>query len=316
MLIAHIRLNSKGVELPVAQCVSVGATKHIDLLRDNLCRELKQLEKNGLKVKLVENPAGTFTFLACQVTNTDNSLSEDHMRTLLRQVLTNIISDLILNHWEQVLLKDIIRENYYYFNDMERDTIFYNAMGYVHNDHYSGSHHLSIYQLARKNHIINKLNEFLCSNNRIIIEGFIKFRLKDYIGDLQGIVDRAVDDFLLDREYQEFIQLLKYFVDIQEPKLEVINVMLKPCGTFKLYDGNNQPVNSDFLEGFVVELINSEINYEDLLISALITLAPRRIVFHFTSDGQLVTAVDTIKMVFTGRVSHCQGCSLCRDMKT
>ena len=302
--------------MPVAQCVSVGAAKHIDLLRDKMCRELKLLEKDGVRVKLVENPAGTITFLACQVTNPGSSLSEDHLRTCLRQILSNIISDVILNHWEQVLLKEIIRENYYYFDDIERDTIFYNAMGYVDSDQWGGADPLSVYQVTRKNHIINKLNEFLCCNNKIIIEGFIKFRLKDYICDLQGIVDKAVDDFLLDREYKEFIQLLKYFVDIQETKLEVINVMLKPGGTFKLFDGNNQPVNSDFLEGFVVELINSEINYEDLLISALITLAPKKIVFHFSSDGQLTTAVDTIKMVFTGRVSHCHGCSLCRDMKT
>ncbi|MEW5954470.1 MAG: putative sporulation protein YtxC [Bacillota bacterium] len=296
----------------MAQCVSVVANRYVDSLREKMCRELQLLERDGIRVKLEENPAGTFTILAGQDANAGKFAAGGQVPSYFRQVLVDILSDFILSHWEQLLLKEIIRENYYYFDDADRDVIYWNVLSYIGGSQ-PDSNHLSFYQVARKSHIIRKLNEFLCCNNKIMIEGFIKFRLKDYIGDLQGVVDRAVDDFLLEREYQEFIQLLKYFVDIQEPRIDVVNVILKPGGTFKLFDEKNQPISSEFLEGFVVELIDSEINYEDLLISALITMAPKKIIFHFEQLNEMETMVNTIKAVFTGRVSHCKGCTLCRS---
>ena len=59
------------------------------------------------------------------------------------------------------------------------------------------------------------------------MEGFIRFRLKDYIEELKYIIDGSVDELLIDREYNEFIKLLRYFVEIQEPKVEEVHVLLE-----------------------------------------------------------------------------------------
>ena len=57
---------------------------------------------------------------------------------------------------------------------------------------------------------------------------------------------------------------------------------------------------------------SDEINYEDLLISALITIAPKTVMLHFASAaGKANTVVETIKSVFAGRVTVCRGCKLC-----
>ena len=44
--------------------------------------------------------------------------------------------------------------------------------------------------------------DYFDNSNSIILDGFVNFRLKDYIKDLEEIVDKAVDDFLTDREYR------------------------------------------------------------------------------------------------------------------
>jgi len=72
-----------------------------------------------------------------------------------------------------------------------------------------------------------------------------------------------------------------------------------------------EAIKNDYMEGFVVELVDNEINYEDLLISALITIAPKNIVLHYQGDCGKSATIDTIKGVFTGRVLECAGCSLC-----
>ncbi|NLI13892.1 putative sporulation protein YtxC [Pelotomaculum propionicicum] len=294
----------------MAQTISIGATQHIDLLKAKLGRELKLFNTDGLKVELEESPAGKFTFLAFSVSNCGpHRISQEEVQSVFKHYLADIISDIILTHWEDILLKDIIRENYYYFNEEEKKLIYDYALRHINREGQESGP--TIYWANRKSRILHKLIDFLHYNNRIIIEGFIRFRLKEYVSELKEAADKAVDDFLIEREYQEFVQLLKYFVEIQEPKVEVVHVLIRGNGVFRLYDGNMQPIRSDYMEGFMIDLSDNEINYEDLLISALITIAPREITLHCKSSNGMSTTLDTIRNVFTGRVKECTGCPMC-----
>lgn len=299
----------------MTQTISIGATQHIELLKAKLDRELKLFEGDGLKVNLEESPAGKFTFLACRVADYGEcSYTEKDTQVIFKHYIADIISDIILNNWEDVLLKDIIRENYYYFGDEEKELIYDYALRHINREGEESRN--TIYWLSRKSRILQKVLEFLRFNNRIIIDGFIRFRLKEYIGELREATDKAVDDFLMEREYREFIHLLKYFVEIQEPKIEMVHVLIKAGGIFRIFDDNMQSIKSDYLEGFIIDLVDSEINYEDLLISALITIAPKKITLHFKIDDSQSATLETIKNVFTGRVIECSGCSLCAtDLK-
>ncbi len=292
----------------MAQAISIGATRNIGELKDTLSRELRFLENEGLKVTLEENPAGKITFLSCEVSNRSAiRFNEEHALAIFKKYVAHALSDLILGQWEKLLLTDIIRENYYYFNEEERRTIYQYASNYIN----QGDDGQSVYRIARRNKILHKILEFLRSNDDIVIDGFIRFRLKEYVNELQDAADRAVDDFLMEREYNEFIQLLKYFVEIQDPRLDLVHVLIKPNGVFKLFDGQYQVINSDYLEGFMMELVDSEINYEDMLISTLITLAPQEIVFHIGKGERPRNTLETIKHVFLHRVKECTDCDLC-----
>lgn len=290
--------------------ISIGASCYTDLIKTKLASELKQLEGRGLEFNIRENPAGKYVFLACSLSGPDHGLGsgEDDM-SLLRHYIADVLSDLIMCKWQKSMLVDIIRENYYYFGEEDRRLIFQNALHYL--EDFDAGDQNSILRMRKKRHILSRLKEFLCTCNQIVIEGFIRFRLKEYIRELQEAADKAVDDFLMDREYKEFIQLLRYFVDIQDSRTDVVNVVMKANGVFRLYDGQNKAVDSSYLEGFIMDLIESEINYEDLLISALITIAPREIVFHTGKAEVPPTTVETIKSIFPQRVSICRGCELC-----
>lgn len=294
----------------MAQVISIGASHHIDLLKVKLGQEIKLFEGDGIKVQLEESPAGKFTFLSCRVSSQGAChYTEEDTQVIFRHYVADIISDIILNQWEYLLLKNIIRENYYYFGEEDKKLIYDYALRHVNREGEYSTH--TIYWLSRKSRILQKLLEFLRTNNKIIIDGFIRFRLKEYINELRDAADKAVDDFLMEREYREFIQLLKYFVEYQEPKVELVHVMIKAGGVFKLFDENNQSIKSEYLEGFIMDLVDSEINYEDLLISALITIAPKKITLHYKNDGAYSATLETIRNVFTGRVSECAGCNFC-----
>lgn len=296
----------------MARAFSIGATRHINLIRDKLGRELKLFEGNGLKVKLVEQSAGKFTFLTCRLVDFGGSLYPDEdARILLKNYLAGVIADIILEYWEDYLVREIIRENYYYFAEEEKDLIYRYTLRHI-NREKDGSSAGSFCLVIRKSRILQKVLEYMHGNNRIILDGFIKFRLKEYISELREAADSAVDDFLMEREYREFIQLLKYFVGIQEPRYELIHVLIKPEKYFVLYDEKFQVVKRDCLEGCIIELSENEISYDDLLVSVLITLSPSRITIHYEGECGIPVAIDTIMNVFEERVTRCGGCDLCK----
>jgi len=286
--------------------ISIGASSYIDLVKVRLLSDVKLLEGRGLKLHIEENPAGKYTFLSCSLTGQGR---EEDTLALFKNYVADVLSDLIMCKWQKNMLGDIIRENYYYFGEEERRTIFQHALRYL--EDYETGETNSIIKIRKKRRVLSKLREFLSSYNQIVVEGFIRFRLKEYIKELEEAADKAVDDFLMDREYKEFIQLLKYFVDIQDSRTDVVNVVMKPNGSFMLYDGQNRVINSSYLEGFIFDLIDSEINYEDLLISALITIAPREINFHPGKAESPPNTLETIRCIFSNRVALCKGCQLC-----
>ncbi|OPX90548.1 MAG: YtxC-like family protein [Pelotomaculum sp. PtaB.Bin104] len=294
----------------MAQIISIGASQHIDLLKARLGQETKPFEKNGLVLNLDESPAGKLTFLNCRFADfRGRGQGDADNQALLKNLIAEVISDIIMSHWEAMLLKNIIRENYYYFAEEDKETIFSQAILNINNN--ADGPCKSIYWFKRKNEIIHKINEFLRSNNNIVIDGFIRFRLKEYLGELKEAAEKAVDDFLMEREYKEFIQLLKYFVETQEPRLGVVHVLNSSNGDYCLFDDQLRPVKSDQVGGFFVDLIEGEINCEDLLVSALVTIAPREVVLHYCNEHIPAATLSTIRSVFGERLKECTGCDLC-----
>ncbi len=291
---------------------SIGARENIELLKNKLDTEFALLQNDGIKIDCELTPTGGLIFLGYNIADYGNSsYTEEETRIIFKHYIANVVSEIILNNWEKALLLEIIKDNYYYFLPEEQQSIYQIALRHL-NHGIPGNEEAFVRYLSRKSLILQKLLEYLYTNDSLIIEGFIKFRLRDYLQELHAAADKAVDDFMLEKEYKEFIKLLKYFVEIQEPRLELVQVLVQPSGCFKLLDGNNKNINNGYLDGFLLEAGDPDLNYEDLLISALITIAPTAIVLHFPGkNGNCAKATDTIKGVFGDRVKYCYGCKLC-----
>jgi putative sporulation protein YtxC len=196
-----------------------------------------------------------------------------------------------------------------FFNSVEKKDILNNAIRLIETGDKSSSGNL--FKRRRRNMIVRKLLDYFESTNSLILDGFVNFRLKDYIKDLEEMVDKAVDDYLMDREYKEFIRLLRYFVDIQEPKLDTIHVIANYNCNYMLLDQSKKEITNECIQEFINEISEGEINYDDLLVSSLITFAPRKIVIHCDGHIKNKELLETIKSVFVGKVLLCNGCELC-----
>ena len=74
-------------------------------------------------------------------------------------------------------------------------------------------------RLRRIQMLKEQLIALLEENPQLSLDGFLKFRIQEYKEELREIAEYAIDEFMMDRQYQEFISLLQYFVYIQEAKI-------------------------------------------------------------------------------------------------
>ncbi len=293
------------------QAITIGTAEGIEEVRQRLDQELRFLEQEGVSIRIGQRNRGKYTFLDYRVDDVPGTPSQ--ACALIRHSVASALSDVIVDKWEQQLIRKIIKGNYHYFSPDEQDTIVrYSGRNLAHGE--SAAPGAEVYRVNRKAHILHKLRDYLDSSDELVVEGFVTFRLREYLEELEEAVDRAVDDFLMEREYREFIRLLRYFVEVQEPRVDHVHVLMRPGGTFRLMDDDGSAIKSEHLEEFVTDLVESEVNYEDLLISALITLAPRRITVHACAGEEWDEPLETIQGVFDERVHVCAGardCTFC-----
>lgn len=297
-------------DVKLMQFLCIGVDEQADDMVRYITNELKQLKNRKISYSINTICSDGSTSVICAV-DEDKTPEKKEIEPydILRIHLSNVLADYIIKRYEEKLLLRIINSNYCYFNSLERREIFNHAKRIAKNEDKNILN--SLYQVRKRNIIVRKLLDYFEGSNNLILDGFVNFRLKDYMKDLEEIVDKAVDDFLMEREYKEFVKLLKYFVDIQEPKINVIHVIVGFDTRYTLLDENRKEITNECIQEFINEISGGDINYDDLLVSSLITLAPKKVMIHCSGQFRNKELLETIMNVFSGRVVICGGCDIC-----
>lgn len=172
-----------------------------------------------------------------------------------------------------------------------------------------------VYFRNRKNSIIRKITECIEENKEINVKGFITFRMKEFRNELESIIDKVVENYMVEKEYNEFIKLLKYFVELQESKIDRINIIIESDGNYILQDGYGNDIMNILFSDLNESKFTGAVSIDDMLISSLITNAPNSIVIHGAENCSNKEILDTIKNVFEDRVIFCSKCNMCEKMR-
>lgn len=278
------------------QVISIAKENEVNELRRILEQSISQLKKEYINLEIKDGSYGESYFLEC------NWEEKEGMDNEFKSILAKSISKVILEYWKKDFLIDIIKEMSSYFDNVEQNIV----CNYIN----------KIIQEEK-----NKVNfpimeeeiyDFLKENNHFNLNGFICFRLKDYGLKLRIIVEQTIDDFLLGQEYREFIHLLQDFMDEQNYSLEKIHIIYKLDGDFQLYDKNYQIIKEDYLNGVKLELVGGNVQYEEILISTLLTLLPQKVTIH--SQGVIFPShtLMMLENIFQKDLEKCNGCDFCK----
>lgn len=223
-----------------------------------------------------------------------------------------VISEFIIKELEPELLSSIIQKKYKSNPSLDAAIIEKYCFELLHGKEWEslGSRFHEADRIRRKNKVADELEKFLHDETELNIGGFITFRLLSYRNELAEIVEYALDEYVLDKQYQEFISLLKYFVQLQETKVPIVHLLHKGGHEFTLYNESFQTLEpKPPADRIVAEMLETEMNIEDMVISSLISCSPKQITVHTRNPDMQV--VRTIETIFDGRVHICVKCNSC-----
>ena len=271
--------------------VNIGLSKDIEKGRQIIYENL-----NNKKVKIQEEVQGNITFFHIALVK-NKALSKKEFYS----DIANVILDIIFNIYSVEAVYKKIYGDSNYIKTQDKDEIARISKEILlDKDNF----------FLEKEQMHNQIKDYIIENSTIYIDGFIRFRIKEFGLFMDLVVDRSIDEFTLEKEYKEFIKILQYFVDVQEPKYNLINLIFEGSD-YKLLDEQDNIIDKDFFSEIVNEIDSNGISKEDLLISTLIVLAPKKIILHLDELNQKEDLVKIISNVFQDRSYFCFGCDKC-----
>ena len=211
--------------------------------------------------------------------------------------LSNNLVSLILNFYEEKLLKSIIKSNYFYFSESEQDIVLDKCLTYLKDTS-------SVEYQVRIEHIYIATLKYITNNKSMILTGFINFRLSNYMKILDYIVDTFVNELVVDREYKEFINLLKSYVNSKPSNINTVHFIYKNTDSVIL-DSNYKkiPFTDDIANlNYISDVSFSE---NDISLNTLLTLLPQKIIIHLVKESD--EFIKTLICIFENRIELLSG---------
>ena len=218
------------------------------------------------------------------------------------KILGNIITDTIIKFYEIHIIRRILGFNYFYFDEFERNKIEEVCIESLKNNKFKN----------RNKTICNKIQKYLKKNKSMILDGFVTFRIKEYIEKIDELVDEGVNKYIVEKEYAEFISLLKMYVNSKEPETEEIH-LIYTNGESILLDKNTDIItiaNNSFNAKYLSDITFSS---NDFALNALLSLLPKKINVHLITKKD--EFIDTLCLIFEEKVYMCTDCNICRTYK-
>lgn len=213
-----------------------------------------------------------------------------------------LLSYIIIDFYEPLLIKNLINTNYFYFSTDEKAKIYNMCLT---NIDFSSS-------VSMLNTISNTFYDYFSNNKYVILDGFVNFRLKEYIKSLDSVVDMCVNKFIIDREYNEFISVLKSYISTTPCGSKVVHLIYRNQESILLDDKKDI---IEFNNDLVYQKYLSDISFSsnDLALNLLLTLLPQKLYIHVLDEED--DFINTLKLIFDSRVYICTDCDLCNLYK-
>lgn len=224
--------------------------------------------------------------------------------------VSNIISDLIITFYEKKLISRLININYFYFLDYEKKDIINICQDIIASKEFNYNN--CEMAICKKDSVKQAIFNYLMSNHSIVLEGFINFRLNDYLSILDYIVDSAVNKFIVEREYDQLIKLLQLYINTKTSNINCMHLVYLGETSFLIDDDKNL-INFEDNIFNVKYLSDISFSNNDYILNTLLTLLPQKLYVHLIVKED--EFIKTLKLIFGEKLILCTKCDICNIYK-
>ncbi len=224
--------------------------------------------------------------------------------------ISSILANTIIVFYEQKLISNIIENEFFYFSNSEKETIKSLALS-------TNTSSTSNY-CYNFNCIFNALFDYFSENKSLILNGFVSFRIKDYINSLEKLVSCCVNKFIINREYQELIDIIKLYINTRSSTskefFEVHLIYINNKKTLLVDSFKN--LISTTTKGFTEKIVSdiSFSNNNENIFNTLIDISPNKLTIHLV-NSEVDDFINTLKLIFEEKITFCTDCNICEIYK-
>lgn len=134
-----------------------------------------------------------------------------------------------------------------------------------------------------------KIVDYLSAHRTLVLEGFLHFRMQEFLMLWELAVEQAAARVLMNKEYGELIETLRRFVDGRVSRVAALSVCIHADGTITLSDDND--VHIEYVDCA-----------PDGILNLLVNMAPMKLTVYDLSGKEKNRLTEAILRVFGSRV--------------
>lgn len=242
--------------------------------------------RQGCLVRINEIDGTDGRIASVSLTDSENDPEKEHA------MLCALLADIIVENLQIRHMVRLLKQKYYFLPEKEQCDILVRALKKL---WYGASGQKNQVTMCKVD-VKQRLSDTLRQNEAgtIMLEGFMRFRMKDYLDAWEKELSWCVEDHIRKKEYAEFVEILRLFVRIRIPRVRQVHLCVDGDGEYVLLDERLCLLQSRFIGGHS--------DKDDALLSALVNIAPLSIIVHNKERFWDARIIETIKDVFGTRV--------------
>lgn len=149
--------------------------------------------------------------------------------------------------------------------------------------------------------LAERLRQYFAENKEIHLEGFVNFRLRDFLSDFDKLLDFYHSSYEVESEYMDFVCTLKDYLSKQPENRCEVHVVC-PGGVPYILDADGNDITDESIAALTGVAEDDEITRDDKIVSSLISMAPKVLHLHKNKHTAPPMLYETLKAIFACRV--------------
>lgn len=205
---------------------------------------------------------------------------------------SNILSNYIVNYCEKNFVQQQLTFDFFYFSPQEKKLIQESTIKSLNLES----------NVERKFSILqDSIIKYFTNNTSCNLDGFINFRLYNYKSFINLVLETVINDYVLQKEYSEYVNLLQEYIKMQIPQSESVHLVYSTEKKVLLDDSKNVIANTSNPQIYLSDISFSS---NDFILNSLLSLLPKKLYIHLNSEED--NFIKFIKLIFKDKFIICE----------